>query len=447
MNRLFISLATAATLILLLEKCKTADTIGYIKPPLSNINVHFTDYTIEADKDDTIRLANGTSIFIPANSLVNANDQPITGNVSVSYREFHSLADIIASGIPMEMDSAGTKIKFQSAGMFDIKATQHNSPVYIAKNKSIQVNMASFKSGDNYNFYYLDTVQQNWQTKGYASATVNTTKKQKMDLLGPAPAKPITPEKYDGKSPVFNLDINLSALPELSAFSDVVWKPTSVASEQNQKIENWVFNYNWANAILESYDAEKAFYRLTLSSFNKNYSTIVTPAITGKSYEKAMALFKDRLKEYETIKAQRSQEEVRLAAEGDFIRSFAINNFGIYNWDRQYKEDYVVRLKANFRFDQEYPTNDISVFLVVKNQNMVIKYPPQNWDLFSINPDAENVLIAILPGNKMAQITSEEFKKLNISKKMQGQSYTFKLLPAPESIKSFAQLQESLDRS
>lgn len=155
-----------------------------IKQPFKNVNVPFHDFVLNASEEKTIELENGTSISIPANSFVDANGKMVSGEVNFQYREFHTAADIIASGIPMVYDSAGIKIQFESAGMFEINAKQGDKQVYIANGKNLQVSMASFKAGNNFNFYALDTLEKNWENIGSLSPTINQKKKEGNRSLG-----------------------------------------------------------------------------------------------------------------------------------------------------------------------------------------------------------------------------------------------------------------------
>ncbi|HRD40305.1 MAG TPA: hypothetical protein PLC65_16880, partial [Bacteroidia bacterium] len=78
-----------------------------------------------------------SKIKVPQNAFVNKAGPDIIGDVEIQYREMHDQADIIASGIPMTYDSAGTKYHFESAGMFDIKASQNGEQVFLKHGKQI----------------------------------------------------------------------------------------------------------------------------------------------------------------------------------------------------------------------------------------------------------------------------------------------------------------------
>ena len=141
--------------------------VSDVKPVFSNTDVAFKHLVVNTEKGANFKLPNGTKITVPQDAFVDKNNKPIVGNVDLEYREFHNAAQILASGIPMTYDSAGVTHQFESAGMFEMRGFQHNEPVFIAQNKGIDVDMASFVKGDDFRFYYLD--QTNTKTVAYHS--------------------------------------------------------------------------------------------------------------------------------------------------------------------------------------------------------------------------------------------------------------------------------------
>lgn len=141
--------------------------VSNVKPVFSNTDVAFKHLVVNTEKGANFKLPNGTKIVVPQDAFVDKNNKPIVGNVDLEYREFHNAAQILASGIPMTYDSAGVKHQFESAGMFEMRGFQNNEPVFIAQNKGIDVDMASFVKGDDFRFYYLD--QTNTKTVAYHS--------------------------------------------------------------------------------------------------------------------------------------------------------------------------------------------------------------------------------------------------------------------------------------
>ena len=69
--------------------------------------------------------ATGTSVFIPANALVQADGKPVSGEVEFELREYRSIPDFLTSGIPMHYADERGQYFFNSGGMFDLRVNQH----------------------------------------------------------------------------------------------------------------------------------------------------------------------------------------------------------------------------------------------------------------------------------------------------------------------------------
>ncbi|MCA6365383.1 MAG: hypothetical protein IM638_20295 [Bacteroidetes bacterium] len=136
-----------------------------VKKPIANTDVASNFYTFNAEKGARVSYPSGTKIYIPANAFVDKQGRTVTGEVTISYREFRDAADIIASGIPMKYDSAGQTSDFESAGMFELVAAAQGSEVNVAPGKNIQMQFAVTQPESSYNFYRLDE-QKGWTFEG-----------------------------------------------------------------------------------------------------------------------------------------------------------------------------------------------------------------------------------------------------------------------------------------
>ena len=137
----------------------------YIQPITSKTNVAYNKYKVNAKHGATIT-HNKSKINIPSSGFVNKKGEEVSGEVEIQYREMHDQAEVLASGIPMTYDSAGTTFHFESAGMIDIQGTQNGEEIFIKPGKEIKVEMASNQPGTKFNVYVLDTVNKNWVFKG-----------------------------------------------------------------------------------------------------------------------------------------------------------------------------------------------------------------------------------------------------------------------------------------
>lgn len=197
---------------------------------------------------------------------------------------------------------------------------------------------------------------------------------------------------------------------------------------------NHVINYQKGKTQLRRLFKLQEGYQLRLSAGSDFFDTYVF--LNPEDQEK--------LERYKTARAQRlATEKQRREKEAAVVRSFAIRNFGIYNWDRYYKDESRLRIAADFDFGVPTDFNDITVFLVTKaNGNSVIKYYEGSWDKFSINPKAENQLLAILPDNKVAYMSNKELKRLDWNSIGERGQHTFAMSISEQPIKSLLQLDE-----
>ncbi len=154
----------------------------------------------------------------------------------------------------------------------------------------------------------------------------------------------------------------------------------------------------------------------------------------------------DAVEQYEAyLSERRKTEEKRVVEEGKLMRRFEIEQFGIYNWDRMMKQENTIQFAATFNFDTSARYSDVKVYLITKiDGNAVVVYDKASWGVFSINPSAQNKIVAILPGNKMAVYSPEDMKKINWADVKQNKRFTFDMKTLPQSIDSLKKLEEYL---
>jgi hypothetical protein len=279
---------------------------------------------------------------------VNRNGQEIIGDVEIQYREFHDQADIIASGIPMQYDSAGTNYTFESAGMFDVRGFQNGEEVFIKPEKSITVELNSKQPADTYNQYYLDTVAKKWNVikhdtpvlpkeksaiavyaeevapaKSKKEVTLETKiqsipKKvdsvkvvytKKIETL-PQPKQPSKPSKATGK-PNFELDVNYKDFPELAAFKNALFE----VGPENKNYNKEFHAITWSSATVSEGTQKGKNYTLTLKKKDRTEKLIVYPVLTGENYENALDVYDKKFSEYNSLLAKREADEAKLKAE------------------------------------------------------------------------------------------------------------------------------------
>lgn len=126
-------------------------------------------------------------------------------------------------------------------------------------------------------------------------------------------------------------------------------------------------------------------------------------------------------------KWQKKRDEERKRKQNNVMRSFQINNFGIYNYDRYY-EDNLIKCKANFELNEGELPSDATVFLITgENGRAVVKFWPGIWNKFYFSANWDSQILVVLPDDQVAIFDKAQFKKLDKEKIKKEGKHTFKL--------------------
>ncbi|MCW3070770.1 MAG: leucine-rich repeat protein [Bacteroidetes bacterium] len=134
--------------------------------PVPALAVPKAVYIVDAASGGQLDYTSGSQISIPKDAFVDKDNKAVKGNVRVSYREFSDPFDIAFSGIPMSYSNKDSTYPMESAGMFQINASQGDQPVFLKKGKAIDVSMITSDTTDNYNMYRIDTATKEWVNEG-----------------------------------------------------------------------------------------------------------------------------------------------------------------------------------------------------------------------------------------------------------------------------------------
>lgn len=123
----------------------------------------------------------------------------------------------------MEFDSAGQTYDFESAGMMDIRGSLNGEEIFFAPNKSLDIEMASSKFGNDYNTYVLNDSTGEWKYVGEHTVSVSQLGQKGMQLQAEldqmqAPVIPMKPHK---NSKILNIKGNWGAF---ASFKNVLWE-------------------------------------------------------------------------------------------------------------------------------------------------------------------------------------------------------------------------------
>jgi hypothetical protein len=346
----------------------------------------------------------------------------------------------------MKASHNGVDGDMQTAGMFEINASVNDQEIFVAEGKNIGINMASNVDGDNYDFWELNQETGAWKNLGGSTAQPNI-KKQEAEKAIASLSKmkaPTPPAKFDKAKPVLNFELNLNSYPELKSMKNIFWQFTGKG--ENPKNNPWVFKEKWTSADIKK-GVRGNEYIMVLKNDKKNFSTTVCPSQKGKEFDKALSDYETALRDYKSNETTKEERMNFMKRQTDFVRSFQIQNMGIYNCDALIGNPQALAFQANFDFgpDVSAAHNKVNVYLITNDARSVIAYPYARRRNFVLDPGMDNQLIAILPNNKYATFSQQDFDaSLEEIKNSNGKVFTFKMNVETEPIESVEDLTKAM---
>lgn len=396
--RVALSISVAAALSL--AACNSSDSGTApekgINKPWANISPPKEEFTFNAETGDTIQLANGTTIRIPAGILVDSKGAHVNGEVVLDFSTMYSSAEIIASGIPMDYDSAGSNYIFQSAGMFDMNARQGNEALAIENGKSISMDFATTRTDQTYCFYRYDTASSGWGYMNVPETDTNPVRQaleEKIESM--VAAEPVKPEEYKAGTPVIDLDFDLEKHPELAGYNGIVWQYADKG--ENPEVNKWIYEQQWTDAVLKLDDREQGIYALNLKNADKSFSTYMRPVLKGDDYRKAIEEFTTRMTDWETKEEARRVEAERVKEVPGYISHLNVLVFGYHNLDCLRHDPDFIFANVNVKIDDAAFTDRAGVtFYVVSGYNdMTVGYNALSTTSCYYKQHASNKVIAV----------------------------------------------------
>ncbi len=420
-----------------------------INVPISELNIGYTIYPLDPQKDTVLIYKTGSRINIPKDAFLDSKGNIVTGKVNLKYREFSNALDIYLAGIPMRYDSAGNNMVFETAGMLEIEASSNNKPVYVNPNSKITVNMNSFETGGKYNLYQLDTVSGKWKNIGKDKVETENYNKELANL----PEIPPEPRKATGFT--FSISDGTGKYPELAMYKNVLFEPVDgkkcgfegTTQIKLKKLKNGKYEVTFIaeykgillkkeKCICYPVFKEGVEYDKALKIYQKKYRKLL-----AKRAEKRKALdlewdnYHKALKKYE-IEFFNKNSIYNLNTEDKVLRTLQINNFGFINCDCPTSYPQGAELVAVFRNKDGNKLQLKDVVLVEKEKNTLFRYK----NIIKFNPKVENILWGITNKGKLAYFKSDDFKKID---KTSG-DYTFKMNIYNGKIKSYDEIVNTL---
>lgn len=454
---------------LLLSACKNEkkDILqnAFIKPPIPELDIAFKEVEFDATQGGEFRFKGGARVVLPASALTDQEGNLVTGKAKLKFREFHDAGDIYLAGIPMRYDSAGQK-NLETAGMFEIRCEQGGVPLKLKQGMSAKVDLATQTAANGYNTYFLDESKRNWSYMEPSTAVVNAEKSKLLteaNRMTPRLGFPLNDSKYFALNYnmildiLFNQKIDSVNHEEVKAkmmgyglgwlkvyphswikyqgrempASMVVWKknkqvdfpgwvdskPATVSHLSGNQYLLKIFTYNTKDTLFVEMEAVmllNELFRFPSSYWKGNYATAMKKVTEMRESASMMA---------------------------DLYRSAAIDQFGIYNYDRLLKEEGRVEVLAEFDFegldaDEEGQIEEV-VFVPSKGKALV-KLDKHNWSRMPLVPDAGGRLFALLPGKRLAIYDVPKYSAIDFEslRKMENPEIKFNMENKPGMISS-----------
>ncbi|NNJ56805.1 MAG: hypothetical protein HKP14_11760 [Bacteroidia bacterium] len=433
MKNTFLLLSTVLIILASCTKVKNTTTASIsndipaieqqVDVPLPNVKKPPYVFKINASESHELVTKTGSKITIPKDAFVDKKGNPISGDVEVTFEEFHDATDIILSGIPMNITTEdGEMGSFESAGMFNISGSQNGEEIRIDNNKTIEIELASFEEESDFNFYEFDKEKGQWIEEAKAvSVTENEIRKEAEQNLKELPPRPIEIKKASSNDFVFEIAVDKRNNPEFESFDNVMWR----LADKNTESES-LFSTTIRNPNLECIDQEKSIFRLTGSANKKKIKTRVQPVMFGSNLKKAQAAFKVKLTGYKKALEQKKEEEAKIDQMGKFSRSMALNSFGTYNFDRLYKVRKKVQFNALF-FIPALKKVFKKGYLIQGKKKISIPYSRSGYYKFTFNPKERNTVITFDEDGNLYEFRADDFESLQNTKLTKDDEYTFRM--------------------
>ena len=420
-----------------------------VVPPVPEWNTLMETFDVDAEKGIkyTVENSMGSTIIIPPGIFVDSMRNKLTGSIRISYREFHDAAAIFCAGIPMDYDAAGMIKRFETAGMFELRAEQNKTEVFVDSGKVITVSFGGRVKGGDYHCFFLDEKgTRNWHYIGDEGGAGNREKEKILRASNVLPLRvPLGPDYFS-----FNYMAALDVMMNNNVAQIEVHRNNPAMKTKIKDYGlNWsnIYNYQtinfegrkflasmlvWKNlsgvpfpdwvGSAESVITQKSgnVYTIEISDKKGNQHSSTIEAVMPIKSLFAFTAAEWKTKYNETMaKVKRDQERLKNMA--DVYRTMEINRFGIYNYDRLMKDDDHIVVDAQFKFDRAIDImQNMEVCFVDGESRSLIRFPFEQWKNFVLVPGKRGRLFALLPDHYIAVCSAREYNRLDF-KMLRGQ--------------------------
>jgi hypothetical protein len=141
---------------------RMAEENSFLKAPLPALQVPKESYAIDVTKPQTLTMNDGTQLTIPAHAFEDGNHEPIRGVAHLHVRRIHSVAEIIASGMPMQLEGQSLRPEGIFEIDLDLDPSTAKEPIALSEGQSITIEMPVSQSANAAQLYWLDLSKRSW---------------------------------------------------------------------------------------------------------------------------------------------------------------------------------------------------------------------------------------------------------------------------------------------
>ncbi len=431
-SKLLLSIIAFALIFTALTRCTSNQALtSAITPTFKSFDVAYQTLVVSAAKGGEYVMENGTKITFPKNCFVDSDGNTIEGNVELKYREFHSIADVLASGIPMAYNEGTESGHLATAGMIEIKPTANNgTEITIAGGKEINFEMVSYNDPDNVDFFALNEENGVWTKTGTPDKKPLSTYNQLLDSLKKIEIikAPLEPKKTDESTPVirFKVSDNTGALAD---FQNIVWQYAGKDVKFDPFLNDAFNNGDYRIIEAKIIDTDLNTLQVTMELESKitdpetnekikktdSLTTWFSPVFTNRTFEAALEIFKDKEQQFKLLMDKKQKLNEMLENTAKVTRAFAINKFGYFNCDVWMREPFK-EFEYQFTQNGEVYDDPATVYLVNqqggKNSVLNIGYSPNSVKSMRLFLNGQNKMVVVLPGDKVKIFEHEEMKAI-----------------------------------
>ncbi|ASS47374.1 MAG: hypothetical protein A3D31_16150 [Candidatus Fluviicola riflensis] len=374
------------------QPAQQASTVSVIEP-MEGLEIKPREFKISADQPSTINLPNGGRISFPDNAFVDAHGKPVSGTVTIEWQEFHSLTDIMLSGIPMRYDSAGVNNQFVSGGMFTIDGNQNGNPIELAKGKEAKVELATYDEQRQFNFYALNEQTGDWSYKKTALSTPNPN------------AETATSSNEKGAqqkegAPIFlNVAAATDSIPALAGKDIVGWNVSR--SQVPKKLQKTIAQSHWDARITKQ---TANGYELQLSNKGTTLKLNAQPVTMDDALANTSVVEERTAERWSNLLAFQQQEK-----EADMIRTASIPGFGTYNWDIIHQREAPIAFTLDLNLPDGHKIDEAQIYHVCPDEKSIVRYTEGDFDEFSFDPKKGNCIVAVMPDKSIYTVSDKQF--------------------------------------